>query len=124
MPARKDIVDHATGDGRAFRPVGTTSAGSPPAQSRTCTSMHNRRSPIPTVSKPYQNLNSLRPGNLPLSEKQTPQVIDKSKSRKNAMEPKEASWGLHTQEVTGSSPVTPTISFNDLEFRIHLAEGS
>jgi hypothetical protein len=31
------------------------------------------------------------------------------------MEPKEASWGLHTQEVTGSSPVAPTIYFNNLE---------
>ena len=86
-----------------------------PAQSRRCTSMHNRRSPIPTVSKPYQNLYSLRPGNLPLSEKQTPQVIDKSKSRKNAREPKEASWELHTQEVTGSSPVAPTITINSLQ---------
>ena len=49
-----------------------------------------------------------------MSEKQTPQVIDKSKSRKNPREPKEASWGLHTQEVTGSSPVAPTIRINNL----------
>ena len=50
-----------------------------------------------------------------MSEKQTPQVIDKSKSRKNAREPKEASWELHTQEVTGSSPVAPTITINSLQ---------
>jgi len=31
------------------------------------------------------------------------------------MEPEEASCGLHTQEVTGSSPVAPTIYFRKIQ---------
>jgi hypothetical protein len=44
-----------------------------------------------------------------LSEEQTPHIVEKPKNRRDAMEPKEASCGLHTQEVIGSSPVALTI---------------
>jgi hypothetical protein len=64
---------------------------------------------IKTVSKrdPFERWD------LPLSEKQTPHMVEKPKNRRDTMEPEEASWGLHTQEVTGSSPVAPTIKRSD-----------
>jgi len=60
---------------------------------------------IKTVSKREH----LEPRDLPLSEEQTPHIVEKPKNRSYALEPKEARCGLHTQEVTGSSPVAPTI---------------
>jgi hypothetical protein len=63
---------------------------------------------------PYQNVskpNPLELWDLPLSEEQTPHIVEKPKNRRDAMEPKEASCGLHTQEVAGSSPVAPTIKY-------------
>jgi hypothetical protein len=65
---------------------------------------------IKTVSKP----NPLELWDLPLSEEQTPHVVEKPKSRMNAMEPKETRCALHTQEVAGSSPVAPIIESNNL----------
>jgi hypothetical protein len=50
-----------------------------------------------------------------LSEEQTPHIVEKPKNRRDAMEPKQASCGLHTQEVAGSSPAAPTIKIN----RVH-----
>jgi hypothetical protein len=49
-----------------------------------------------------------------LSEKQTPQPVEKTEDRMEIMEPKEARIRLHTQEVRGSSPCAPTI-FNNLQ---------
>jgi hypothetical protein len=64
---------------------------------------------IKTVSKrdPFERWD------LPLSEEQTPHIVEKPKNRRDAMEPKGASRGLHTQEVTGSSPVAPTTTLID-----------
>jgi len=52
---------------------------------------------------------------LLLSEEQTPHIVEKPKNRTYPMEPREASRGLHTQEVTGSSPVAPTIHFKQIQ---------
>ncbi len=52
---------------------------------------------------------------LPLSEKQTPHVVEKPKNKMDALEPMEARCGLHTQEVAGSSPVAPTIHFKQIQ---------
>ena len=41
---------------------------------------------------------------MPLSEDQIPHIVEKPKNRRDAMEPKEASCGLHTLEVIGSGP--------------------
>ena len=59
---------------------------------------------IKTVSKP----DPFEQWDLLLSEEQTPHIVEKPENRTYPMEPKEASRGLHTQEVTGSSPVAPT----------------
>ena len=45
---------------------------------------------------------------LLLSEEQTPYIVEKPKNGRDTEEPKEARCRLHTQEVTGSSPVAPT----------------
>ena len=66
---------------------------------------------IKTVSKHHP----LEPWDLPLSEEQTPHIVEKPKNMKDAMEPKEASCGLHTQEVAGSSPAAPTIKICHLQ---------
>jgi hypothetical protein len=59
---------------------------------------------IKTVSKrdPFEQWDLL------LSEEQTPHIVEKPENRTYPMEPKEASRGLHTQEVAGSSPAAPT----------------
>ncbi len=44
-----------------------------------------------------------------MSEKQTPQPVEKTENAMEIMEPKEAWFRLHTQEVRGSSPCAPTI---------------
>jgi hypothetical protein len=44
-----------------------------------------------------------------LSEKQTPQPVEKTENAMEIIEPKEAWIRLHTQEVRGSSPCAPTI---------------
>ena len=49
-----------------------------------------------------------------MSEKQTPQPIEKTENAMEIMEPKEAWIRLHTQEVRGSSPCAPTIVINKL----------
>jgi len=66
---------------------------------------------IKTVSKrgPFERWD------LPLSEEQTPHSVEKPKNRRYGMEPKEASCGLHTQEVAGSSPAAPTIQISHLQ---------
>jgi hypothetical protein len=66
---------------------------------------------IKTVSKP----DPFERWDFSLSEEQTPHIVEKPKNRKNAMEPKEASCGLHTQEVAGSSPAAPTTTPIDLK---------
>jgi hypothetical protein len=60
---------------------------------------------VKTVSKrdPFERWDLL------LSEEQTPHIVEKPKNRTYPMEPREASRGLHTQEVHGSSPCAPTI---------------
>jgi hypothetical protein len=47
--------------------------------------------------------------------KQTPQIVEKPKEKVEVMEPKETGPPLHTQEVTASSPVAPTIKINSLQ---------
>ena len=49
-----------------------------------------------------------------MSEKQTPQPVEKTENAMEIMEPKEAWIRLHTQEVRGSSPCAPTNTFRDL----------
>jgi len=50
-----------------------------------------------------------------LSERQTPQLIEKPENTIEMLEPKEGHCRLHTQEVTGSSPVAPTIRISNLQ---------
>jgi len=77
------------------------------------------RERIKTVTKPIP----LELWDLPLSEGQTPHVVEKPKNGRDAMEPKEARCGLPTQEVTGSSPAAATI--NETQQSYHQAgEGS
>jgi hypothetical protein len=50
---------------------------------------------------------------LSAERKQTPQIVEKPEDVAGIKEPKEANFSLHTQEVTGSSPVAPTIQINN-----------
>ena len=60
---------------------------------------------IKTVSKAH----SFERWDLPLSEEQTPHIVEKPKNRRDAVEPKEARCRPYKQEVRGSSPRPPTI---------------
>jgi len=62
-----------------------------------------------TVSKPYQNPIHNDAWSCRSSEEQIPQIVESNKNRVEIWEPREAYYSLHTQEVTGSSPVAPTI---------------
>jgi hypothetical protein len=50
-----------------------------------------------------------------LSDKQTPQPVEKTENAMEIMEPKEAWIRLHTQEIRGSSPCAPTNFFIGLQ---------
>jgi len=50
-------------------------------------------------------------------------ALTEPKNRKDTMEPIEASRGLHTQEVTGSSPVAPTIKITVRARTVRLMPG-
>src|ERR1022692_2405783 len=66
---------------------------------------------IKTVSKPVPFILL----GLFAERKQTPQIVEKPKEKVEVMEPKETGPPLHTQEVTGSSPVASTIKINNLQ---------
>jgi hypothetical protein len=61
---------------------------------------------IKTVSKP----DLFEPWGLPLSEEQTPHIVEKPENRRDAVEPKDAIRLPYKQEVRGSSPRPPTIT--------------
>lgn len=60
---------------------------------------------VTTVTEP----NLLRPLGLLLSERQVPQIVVMVRNHRETMESLEPVIVLHTQEVTASSPVAPTI---------------
>jgi hypothetical protein len=70
---------------------------------------------IKTVSKPVPLILL----GLFAERKQTPQIVESRRKRVEVMEPKKPGPPLHTQEVTGSSPVAPTI--NKIK---HLSDGN
>ena len=57
----------------------------------------------------------LRVPGLLSSEEQIPQIVVNVRSWRETMETLEEMTLLHTQEVTGSSPVAPTIRINNLQ---------
>jgi hypothetical protein len=77
---------------------------------------------VETVSKPHQNSICCDGGCCQLSERQTPQVVEKPENTIETLELKEAHRRLHTQEVTGSSPVAPTIHFREIRPEEELGE--
>ena len=83
--------------------------------SRSADPAAHRADPQAGVPKLCQNASSSECLTIPSSEKQIPQVNEKPEKSDQRIEALESHRLLHTQEVTGSSPVAPTTLLNNLQ---------